>query len=88
MKKFIRFIRTAIVFYLTQRRLRAQLPAIFDEIDQQLPEVIGKAAASETEKLITGAIEHATGKLATKDEIQTIIGLYSPVKAATKLIRF
>lgn len=90
MKKLIQIIR--ILFGNKKDRrpkasFKAALPAIFDDIDSQIPALIGVATGYEVEELIGRAIQKATGNKPTPDQVETVINLYSPIKAAFKAFR-
>jgi hypothetical protein len=63
------------------------LPEIFEEIDQQISQVMGYATGQQVTEIIVTSISKATGKRATVKQVQTIILLYSPIVAAIKSFR-
>jgi len=86
MKKLIKIIR--ILFGSSKKKnFEAVLPVIFDDIDSQLPALIGAITGYEVEDLIGQAIQKATGEKATTQQVQTVVGLYSPIKAAFKAFK-
>lgn len=89
MKKLIRVLRILFGSFKKkpEQKLEAVLPVIFDDIDNQLPALIGVATGYEVEELIGRAIQKATGAKPTVSQVETIIGLYSPVKAAFKAFK-
>jgi hypothetical protein len=89
MKKLLRILRILFGSFKKKptQKLEAVLPVIFDDIDSQLPELIGIATGYEVEELIGRAVQKATGAKPTVDQIETVIGLYSPVKAAFKAFK-
>lgn len=60
---------------------------IFDDIDNQIPALIGVATGYEVEELIGRAIQKATGEKPNMEQIETVVGLYSPIKAAVKAFK-
>ena len=89
MKKLLHVLRILFGSFKKkpQHKLEAVLPVIFDDIDSQLPALIGVATGYEVEELIGRAVQKATGTKPTVDQIETVIGLYSPVKAAFKAFK-
>lgn len=71
----------------SQLSFQTALPFIFDDIDAQLPALIGVVTGNEVEDLIARAIEKATGEKPTSQQIDTIVSLYSPIKAAYKAFK-
>jgi hypothetical protein len=70
------------------RALRKELPAIFARLDMELPFLlINHAKPLEVQAVVTDAIEEKIGGIATATQIQTVLGLYDPVKAAIRNIR-
>ena len=70
------------------RVLRRELPAIFATLDVELPYMLlNKAAPAAVEATITGIIEEKTGSRATATQLNTVLGLYDPIKAAIRNIR-
>jgi hypothetical protein len=70
------------------RALRRELPAIFATLDVELPYMLlNKAAPAAVEATITGIIEEKTGSRATATQLNTVLGLYDPIKAAIRNIR-
>jgi hypothetical protein len=89
MKKLLRVLRILFGSFKKkpEQKFEAVLPVIFDDIDSQLPELIGVVTGYEVEELIGRAVQKATGTKPTVDQIETVIGLYSPVKAAFKAFK-
>lgn len=81
MKNFIKELYGFWVFYRAQRRLRKSLPAVFEQVDQKLPELLTQGTAVQAERLIGQSLKKATGKKAAKIDIDTVIKLYSPIEA-------
>jgi hypothetical protein len=87
MNGLVNFLKTVIGFFQNAARFNRALPAIFDDVDNRLPALLGRATAGQVEALISDATRKATGKRATKRQIKKIEKLYSPVKAARKKSR-
>lgn len=64
--------------------IKGHLPEIFDDIDENLPYMIGVVTGYEVEELIARAIHKATGKRPKKSHIRLVLALYSPIIAAVK----
>lgn len=84
MKLFLRITRILLRSLKKPKELEVVLPFVFNEIDKQIPGMIGTATGQQIEELITRAIEKATGGAVTDDQVKTVIRLYSPVEAANK----
>ena len=70
------------------RALRKELPMIFARLDLEVPFLlINKAKPPEIQAVVTAAIEEKLGRVATPTQIQAVLGLYDPVKAAIRNIR-
>lgn len=87
MKKIIRIIEILFGKSKQQKKFEAVLPVVFDDIDSQLPALIGVLTGYQVEELIKQAIEKATGDTPTEKQVQTVVGLYSPIKAALKALK-
>ena len=70
------------------RALRRELPAIFARLDMELPfMLINHAKPLEVKAVVTDVIEEKIGHKATATQVNAILGLYDPVKAAIRNIR-
>jgi hypothetical protein len=70
------------------RALRKELPAIFARLDMELPfMLINHAKAIEVQVAVTDAIEEKIGHKATATQVNAILGLYDPVKAAIRSLK-
>jgi hypothetical protein len=70
------------------RVLRKELPQIFARLDVELPFLlINKAKPLEVQAVVTDAIEEKLGRVATPTQIQAVLGLYDPVKAAIRNLK-
>ena len=67
------------------RALRRELPAIFAKLDLELPFVlVNHAKPIEVQAVVTDVIEEKLGRTATATQIQAVLGLYDPIKAAIR----
>ena len=81
-------IGRALLKLAVDRALRKELPMIFARLDLEVPFLlINKAKPPEIQAVITAAIEEKLGRVATPTQIQAVLGLYDPVKAAIRNIR-
>jgi hypothetical protein len=87
MKKLIKIIKILFGSNKKKNDFEAVLPVIFDDIDSQLPALIGVVTGYEVEELIGRAVQKATGTKPTAEQVETVISLYSPIKAAFKAFR-
>ena len=70
------------------RALRKELPAIFARLDMELPfMLINHAKPIEVQAVVTDAIEEKIGHKATATQVNAILGLYDPVKAAIRSLK-
>lgn len=84
MRKFVVELYRFFRFYQSYRRMRGSLPAVFESVDQVLPEAIAEKTPRQIESLIATSIRRATGKKASKIDVDTVTRLYSPVEAAKR----
>jgi hypothetical protein len=81
-------IGRALLKLAVDRALRKELPMIFARLDLEVPFLlINKAKPVEVQAVVTDAIEEKLGRVATPTQIQAVLGLYDPVKAAIRNIR-
>ena len=70
------------------RALRKELPQIFAKLDMELPfMLINHSKPIEVQAVVTDVIEEKLGRTATATQIQTVLGLYDPVKAAIRNLK-
>jgi hypothetical protein len=70
------------------KALRDNLPKVYGKIDKEVPTLLNAGAPPELiSHAISTAISEATGKPALKDQIDAVVGLYSPISAAVKAIK-
>lgn len=87
MKKLIQILRILFGGKKPKPAFEAVLPVIFDDIDTQIPALIGVVTGQEVEELIGRAVQKATGDKPTLGQIETVVSLYSPIKAAYKAFK-
>ena len=70
------------------RALRKELPAIFAKLDIELPSMlVDHAKPLEVQAVVTDVIEEKLGGIATATQVQAVLGLYDPVKAAIRNLK-
>ena len=70
------------------RVLRKELPAIFAKLDVELPAMlVDGAKPREVQAVVTDVIEQRIGHKATATQVNAILGLYDPIKAAIRNIK-
>ena len=81
-------IGRALLKLAVDRALRKELPQIFTKLDMELPfMLINHAKPLEVQAVVTDVIEEKLGRTATATQIQTVLGLYDPVKAAIRNLK-
>lgn len=81
MRRFAKELYGFLVVYMAQRRLRAALPAVFEQVDEEFPELLFSGTPYKAERLIARAIKEATGRKASKLDVLAVSRLYSPIEA-------
>lgn len=70
------------------KALRKALPKVYAELDSDLPQVLSlKPAPVVVESVVAQSIAQATGSRASESQIQAVIGLYDPMKAALRNLK-
>ena len=70
------------------RALRKELPAIFAKLDIELPSMlVDHAKPLEVQAVVTDVVEEKLGGIATATQVQAVLGLYDPVKAAIRNLK-
>jgi hypothetical protein len=70
------------------KALRENLPQVYGKINEDVPKLLEHGAPAEVvASAISTAISQATGKPALKTQIDAVVGLYSPIKAAVSAVR-
>ena len=68
--------------------LRGALPFVYRRLDSEIPALlIHRAPPAKIEGIIASAIGDAMGKRPSRREIDTVITLYDPVKAALRNVK-
>jgi hypothetical protein len=70
------------------KALRQALPKVYAQLDSELPQVLSmKPAPIVVESVVAQSIAQATGTRATLTQIDAVVGLYSPMKAALRNLK-
>ena len=81
-------IGKALLRSALDQSLRSLLPFIFRRLDAEIPELlIHRAPPAKIEGIIASAIGDAIGRKPSRDQIETVITLYDPVKAALRNLK-
>jgi hypothetical protein len=85
MKKFLIKLSKLLLRLAMDEALRRVLPKVYEQLDADLPQVLSlNPAPVVVESVIAQAISQATNERATIDQIQAVIGLYDPMRAALR----
>jgi hypothetical protein len=78
----------ALLKLAVDRALRKELPQIFARLDLELPFLlINHAKPLEVQAVVTDAIEEKTGGKVTATQLNAVLSLYDPVKAAIRNLK-
>jgi hypothetical protein len=69
------------------RPLRRALPAVYERLDNEMPTLLRTADPEIMTAEIASTIAQATGNPATARQIDQVVALYSPIKAALRNAR-
>lgn len=71
------------------KAIRVALPKIYERLDLEMPQLLESANPNQMTNAVGTAIAVATnGKVAvTGDQIQAVVGLYSPIAATVRNLR-
>ena len=68
--------------------VRKALPKIYERLDADLPQVLSmNPAPIVVESVVAQSIAAATKKRATESQIEAVLGLYDPIKAALRNVK-
>jgi hypothetical protein len=88
MKSFLIRLAKALLKVALDEGLRHGLPTVYKQLDAEVPLLLSNnAPPSSVQGAIASAISNATGHRATPTQIEAVIGLYDPVKAAINRLR-
>lgn len=69
------------------RPLRKALPYVYERLDDEMPTLLRTASPEVMTAEIASTIAQATGNPATARQIDQVVALYSPIKAALRNAR-
>jgi hypothetical protein len=70
------------------KALRKALPRVYAQLDADLPQVLAmKPAPIVVESVVAQSIAQATGNRASVSQIEAVIGLYDPMRAALRNLK-
>lgn len=88
MKALLLHLGKTLLRLALDQSLRQVLPYIFKRLDAEIPELLTHSAPpSKVEGIIAGTIGDAIGKRASRQQIETVITLYDPIKAALRNLK-
>jgi hypothetical protein len=88
MKPFLIRLAKALLKVALDEGLRRGLPTVYKQLDAEVPLLLyNNAPPSSVQGAVASAISTATGHRASASQIEAVIGLYDPVKAALNRLR-
>ena len=69
------------------RPLRRALPYVYERLDEEMPTLLRTADPEVMTAQSASSIAQATGNPATARQIEQVVALYSPIKAALRNVR-
>lgn len=88
MKPVLIRIAKALLKAALDEGLRRALPTVYKQLDAEVPLLLyNNAPPASVQGAVASAISNATGNRASSAQIEAVIGLYDPVKAALNRIR-
>lgn len=88
MNPLILFLSRQLLQLALGAAFRRALPSVFKRLDSEIPLLLTHLAPpSKIKGTIASAISEATGHRATPPEIEAVIALYDPMKAAANLLK-
>ncbi len=88
MKAFLIKLSKRLLLLAMDATLRKALPRIYQALDGDIPHLLEmKAGPDVVESVVAHSIKQAIGTRATATQIEAVIGLYDPIKAAIRNIK-
>jgi len=85
MKTLLIRLAKALLKAAMDEALRRALPKVYERLDADLPQVLSmKPAPMVVESVVAQAIASATDHRATETQIEAVLGLYDPLRAALR----
>jgi hypothetical protein len=88
MKSLLIKISKLLLKLAMDEALRRVLPKVYAQLDAELPQVLEmKPAPIVVESVVAQSIAQATGNRASVSQIEAVIGLYDPMRAALRNLK-
>lgn len=88
MKSFLIRLAKVLLKLAMDEAMRNALPKIYERLDADLPQVLSmKPAPIVVESVVAQAIASATNNRATATQIDAVLGLYDPLRAALRNLK-
>jgi len=88
MKPLLIRLAKALLKLALDEGLRRALPKVYKQLDAEVPLLLyNNASPIKVQGAVSSAISAATGHRASPTQVEAILGLYDPVKAALNQIR-
>lgn len=88
MKPFLIRLAKALLKLALDEGLRSVLPRVYRQLDAEVPLLLyNNAAPDKVKGAVASAISNATGHRASSNQVEAVLGLYDPVKAALNRLR-
>lgn len=88
MKAFLVRLSKVLLKLAMDEALRRSLPKVYARLDEDLPQVLSlKPVPVVIESVVAQAIAAATDNRATETQIQAVLGLYDPMRAALRNLK-
>lgn len=83
MKALLIFLAKALLKLAMDEALRRALPQVYNRLDAEIPVLLTQhMPPSRVESVIASAIADAVGKPASATQVEAVLGLYDPIRAA------
>lgn len=83
MKPFLIKLAKSLLKLALDEGLRQVLPRVYKQLDAEVPILLyNNVAPDKVKGAVASAISNATGHPASATQVQAVLGLYDPVKAA------
>lgn len=88
MKTFLIRLAKVLLKLAMDEALRRALPKVYERLDADLPQVLSmNPAPLVVESVVAQAISAATNHRATETQIEAVLGLYDPMRAALRNLK-
>ena len=88
MRSFLVYLSKVLLKLALDKSIKHLLPQVYRQLDAEVPLLIyNNASPSTIKSVVAHAISNVTGVDAPQSQIDAVIGLYDPIKAALHRIR-